>query len=461
MHIPETAPLFAWNHIEDDPSLKTIKQCLKSIPDGKLLGSLRRHRGRGRNDYPVHVLWGTTVLTILLRHRWVESCLAELRRNEGLRRLIGIESEEDVPKAWNMTRFLNVLGTEPHLTLLREVFDTMVKRLSAVVPDLGENCAGDATSLLARSDRSKDANPDGLPEPNGGRKQYYNEDGEVTQEYKWFGFNGNIIVDTRHEVIMAWQVSSANTHDNQTLPALVEQAAGNAPNPDAKNNPTLPGHRIKTLAYDKAADDAKVHAMLDAHHIKPVIKNRKMWKDEQERMLPGHDGTSNIVHDELGTVYCYDTVSQTPVRRQMAFIGHEPARRTLKYRCPARHRGFKCASDAKCNCGKEYGKTIRVKRDIDLRRFPPIPRATKQFQRLYKGRTAVERVNARLKLFWGSDDGNITGATRFHAFFGTVMIVHISLATVLASAPRRQGTLGKTRLSHIAKQLQRKIDEAA
>jgi len=69
MHIPETAPLFAWNHLEDDPSLKTIKECLKSIPDGKLLDSLRRQRGRGRNDYPVHVLWGAAVLTILLQHR--------------------------------------------------------------------------------------------------------------------------------------------------------------------------------------------------------------------------------------------------------------------------------------------------------------------------------------------------------------------------------------------------------
>ena len=60
-----------------------------------------------------------------------------------------------------------------------------------------------------------------------------------------------------------------------------------------------------------------------------------MWKDQPERMLSGHDGRSNIVFDEAGTIYCYDKVSDPPVRHQMAFIGQEPDRPTLKLRCPA------------------------------------------------------------------------------------------------------------------------------
>ena len=101
--------------------------------------------------------------------------------------------------------------------------------------------------------------------------------------------------------------------------------------------------------------------------------------------------------------------------------------------------------------------TVRVKQAIDLRRFPPIPRATKQFERLYKGRTAVERINARIKMFWGADDGNITGARRFHAYLGTVMVVHAGFATLPAGAPRRDGTLGKLRLSAVAKALRAKL----
>ena len=132
---------------------------------------------------------------------------------------------------------------------------------------------------------------------------------------------------------------------------------------------------------------------------------------------------------------------------------------TLKYRCPARHEGWTCPSDGRCNAGKSYGLTVRVKQAIDLRRFPPIPRATKQFERLYKGRTAVERINARIKMFWGADDGNITGARRFHAYLGTVMVVHAGFATLLAGAPRREGTLGKMKLSAVAKALRAKLRE--
>jgi len=91
-----------------------------------LLQSLRAARGKGRNDYPVSVLWGVVVLRVALRHLTTEATLAELRRNEGLRRIIGIESEAAVPKKWNISRFEDVLGQEPHRTLLKDVFNILV-----------------------------------------------------------------------------------------------------------------------------------------------------------------------------------------------------------------------------------------------------------------------------------------------------------------------------------------------
>jgi hypothetical protein len=264
----------------------------------------------------------------------------------------------------------------------------------------------------------------------------------VTRVVEWFGYKLHLLVDTRHEVTLAYRISSTKAGDNEVLPELVDQAKAN-----------LPSKRMNTLAYDKAADDGKVHQKLQAEGIQPGIQNRTLWKQESEQMLPGHDGNSNVVYDEAGTLYCCDRVSQPIVRHRMSYIGHEPARGTLKYRCPALHEGWPCPMSAICNAGKTYGFTVRVKQELDLRRFPSIPRATKQFERLYAGRTSVERVNARLKIFWGADDGNVTGAERFHAVVGVVMIVHEAFATVLASLPRREGTLGKLRLSPIAKAL--------
>ena len=467
MHIAWSKPLFAWDALEDSPTLQTLRKALRCVPDGELLAALRAHRGRGRDDYPVRVLWGVVLVRVLCRHVSWEAVLDELRRNAALRALLGIEGEGGVPKKWNLSRFLTVLGTEPHLLLLGEVFNTMVVRLAGVVEDLGKHTAGDATGLSARPARSKGANPDGLPEPAGGRKEYADEEGKVTRVVEWFGYKLHLLVDTRHEVALAYQVSSTKTGDNEPIEGQVDQALANLGTPHrqgeapGEDEDERPPARIKTLTYDPAADDHRTHELLAERGIKPVIRVRSLWKDEPERMLPGHDGRSNIVYDEAGTVYCYDVVCEPPVRRRMAYIGYEPARGTLKYRCPARHEAWPCPSDRRCNQGRSYGKTVRVPCEIDLRRFPPLPRATKKFERLYRGRGAVERVNGRLKVFWGIDDGNITGAARFHAHIGVVMVTHLALATVLASAPRRDGTLGTTRLAHVTDALREALDAEA
>ena len=454
MRIPVTKPLFAWECLEDSPSLRTVRDFLHALPDAKLLAALRRRRGRGRDDYPVTVLWGVCVLMPLLRHITIEATLAELRRNRGLRKLIGIDSEREVPKKWNVSRFQKVLGSEPHLSLLREVFDVMLQRLAEAVPHLGRRTAGDATGLSGRPQRGKGPQGD-LDAPTGGRKEYLDDEGKVTKVVEWFGYKLHLLVDVDHEVALSYQVSPANRGDNELLGDLVKQARVNLGDDlDAKP----PVSRIGTLAYDKAADAEAVHELLHGSDIKPLVQMRSLWKGEHERMLPGHDGNSNVVYDEAGTIYCYDKVSDPPVRREMAYIGYEASRGTLKYRCPACHRGFRCPSHERCNAGKKYGKTVRVKREIDLRRFPPIPRATKTFEREYKGRTAVERVNARMKIFWGVDDGNVTGPERFGARVAVVMLVHVGLATLLAACPRWEGRLGQTRLSPIAEALHTKID---
>jgi hypothetical protein len=533
--------------LEDHPSLVTLRRLFESIPDGPLLAGLRTWRGHGRNDYPVAVLWRVIVLTIALRHRDFEACLGELQRNPTLQKLIGIESVKQIPRGYNVSRFLDVLGQDPHRSRLQDVFNVMVQRLGRAVPDLGEDTAGDSTWLNARRLRSDAAaekaaaekaaaekaavekaaaekaaaekaavekaatekaatekaatektaaktaarktavaqaaaktaaqktavaqaaacqgasqpsgvdsssqpkekiilDEHGLPQPSGGRKEYTDDQGLVTRVVKWFGYKLHLLVDVRHEVSLAYRLSSTKAGDNELLPELVDQGQAN-----------LPRERMNTLAYDKAADDIKVHQKLHAAGIRPLIQNRSLWKQETEQMLPGHDGNSNIVYDEAGTLHCYDRVSQPMVRQPMAYIGHEPKRGTLKYRCPAKHGDWECPMSSVCNAGKTYGLTVRVKQELDLRRFPSIPRATKQFERLYKGRTSVERVIARLKIFWGADDGNVTGAVRFHALVGTVMIVHEAFATVLASLPRHEGTLGRMRLSPIAKALDEQL----
>lgn len=451
MLIHATRPLFAWSELEDSPSLQTIRAVLESLPDEQLLDGLQRARGNGRNDYPVRVLWGVVVLCVLCRHVWLNDCLAELHRNPTLCRLLGIGKVTDIPKPHNLSRFLDLLGQPAHLHALRAIFDALVTGLGAVVPELGKHTAGDTTALAAKPKKSAAAVAlevnEGLPQPTGGRKEYHDEEGKVVKVYEWFGYKLHLLVDTKHEVALAYHVSDTKFGDNEGVAALVEQATAN-----------LGERRIETLAYDKAGDDKKVHEVLHEHQIKPVIQMRALWKEEKERVL--RVGLP-VVYDEAGTVSCYDTVSDPPVKKPMACIGYEKDRETIKYRCPAMHDGLPCPSLEKCNGQKKYGLVVRVKCEEDLRRFPAIGRATKQFERRYKGRTAVERVNARLKIFWGADDGNVVGARRFHAHVGVVMVVHAALARWLAGQPRWEGSLSSVSISPIAQALARLDEEYA
>jgi Transposase DDE domain len=446
MRLHVTDPLFAWIRLADHPQLATLRRLLEVLPDDDLLRGLRQARVHGRDDYSIESLWGVVVLTVALRHASFESCLAEMHRNAALCRLLGIPAVGDIPQPWNVSRFLDTLGAEPHYAEVRKVFDVLVGRLGRAVPDLGEHTAGDATGLNGRAKKDPAAVAaevaEGLPQPSGGRKEYKDDEGKVVKVVEWFGYKHHMLVDVKHEVPLAWHITDPKAGDNERIPALVGQAQAN-----------LPPGRIATLAYDKAADDGDVHEFLHGAGIKPLIQNRSLWdKEDPERPLPGQAGRYplHVVHDEAGTVYCYDRVSDPPVRHPMAYIGYEKGRESLKYRCPARHQGWACPSDGRCNEGRSYGLVVRVDATLDLRRFPPVPRATKQFERLYKGRTASERVNARLKVFWGADDGNLTGGRRFHAYIGVVMVVCVGLATLLALTPRREGSMGGTRLGPIA-----------
>jgi Transposase DDE domain len=445
MQLYTTDPLFAWARLEDHPELSTLRRLLEVLPDQALLAGIEKARGKGRDDFPVRVLWGVVVFTIALRHPSYASCIAELNRNPALYRLLGISGVKGIPKDYNISRFVEVLGQEPHLAELRKVFDVMVQRLGIAVPDLGEHTAGDSAALNGRAKKDPAAVAEevkqGLPQPCGGRKEYKDENGTVVKVVEWKGYKHHLLVDVKHEVPLAYNLTDPKVGDNEEIKTLVEQATAN-----------LPAGRIKTLAYDKAGDDEKVHELLHQQHVKPLIQNRNLWQGDRERPLPGPKGRYplNVVHDEAGTVYCYDMVSDPPVRHKMAYMGYEKDRETLKYRCPARHEGWQCPSEERCNAGKKYGMIIRVDREVDLRRFPPIPRATQQFEKRYKGRTAVERVNGRTKVFWGADDGNLRGSRRFHAQLGVIMVVCVAFATLLAMTSRREGSMGDTRLSPIA-----------
>ena len=225
------------------PSLQTIRAVLSSLPDQPLLDALARARGHGRNDYPLPVLWGVVVLSVLCRHVWLNDCLAELHLNPTLYDIIGIRKVVDIPKPCNLSRFMDLLGQAEPLAALRGIFDTMAKDLGLIVPDLGKHTAGDSTALAGKAKKDPEAVQkeveQGLPQPSGGKKEYKDDDGKVVKVYEWFGYKFHLLVDVKHEVALAYHVSDTKLGDNEGIAPLIEQAVAN-----------LGEGRIETMAYD-------------------------------------------------------------------------------------------------------------------------------------------------------------------------------------------------------------------
>ena len=437
MRIVPRKRLLDWDAFEPTPDLKIVLWILNILPDEKLIHAIRRARGKGRNDYPPLVCWRVFLLLFLLNYPSRQACLDELRRNPALRKVVGVFWPAEVPSASAMSRFQRKLGMEPFASLMRKVFEDLIKRLQKEIKDLGASLAGDASGLAARRDDPApgEKRPDHLPIPKGGRKEYKDENGVVTETVEWFGYAMHLIVDSVYEVVLGWTMTDANTHDAEVFPDLLKDVCER-----------LPKGRPQILTYDRAADSEAIHRDCMNRKIKPVIKARRMWKSEPERPLPGHEG-DNLVYDEDGVVYCYDMSGKKPIRHAMYFDGYENKRGTLKYRCPAKAQGWNCPYSDHCNGTRSYGRTVRVRCSDDPRRFPPVPRNTKTFTRLHNQRTAVERVNCRIKKQSGLHTDVLAGAARCLAAVSGAMIIHAAKALFLSVHRDEKHTLGGTKIT--------------
>ena len=108
----------------------------------------------------------------------------------------------------------------------------------------------------------------------------------------------------------------------------------------------------------------------------------------------------------------------------------------LKYRCPqqATHR-FCCLQEHKgtdrCSLSP-YGHVIKLDMKDDPRRYVPVPRETMQFERLYKTRTACERLNSRLKENLLLDDLKVRGLPKVKVRIGLNLLVMLAIASAQA-----------------------------
>lgn len=428
--------LFSWKEIDAASDLDRLLLVLGAMPDEKLVSFLEQRRGKGRDDYPIRPMWNAIIAGIVYQHPSAESLRRELRRNGELRQICGFDpflGENAVPTKDALSRFVELLIE--HSEFIDEMFHELVDELKKQLPDLGVTTAVDSKAIpsfgkpvrdeekLEEDDRRRDTDADW------GTKTYKGtrNDGTTWEKVvRWFGYKLHLLVDSKYELPLAFELDVASSSDMTHLTVLVE---------DLEEHHKELHDDMEETAADKGYDSADNNtALYDDHGVKPVIDTRTLWKDKKFETLY-RDRYDVFCYDESGKVYCSCPSERKGADelRELAFVGFEKDRNTLKYRCPAAAFGFECPGRAECEKLSpigvgDFGRIVRVPLDMDRRIFTPIARHTDKWDKAYDRRTSVERVNSRLDQVLGFEHHTIRGKAKMKMRVSVALVIMLAMA---------------------------------
>ncbi len=331
-----------------------------------------------------------------------------LRGNPGLRRLCGLPIGQ-TPSRPTLSKFFSKLAQHPDLLL--GALHQLTSDLSGLLPGLGEHTSIDGT--LIRSHSSRFADPPTDPDATRtGRER------RTGGESKWhWGYSLHLISCSRWELPLTVYLRTASSSDMVNFLPLLQQAK------DA-----YPWLETRTCAGDKGYDsEANYRASVETFGITPIIATRSLPEGKQRDII--------VDMDELGRPRCIGGQSMTPVVRGPSG--------SFVYRCPGD------------GCGKRVGKpwircddVTALKPSDDYRLVCAIPRWSKQWTRLYRKRTSVERVFGRLKGSRGLNAHRYRGLAKVQ----THCLIAILTMQVAALVQARAGRIDELRqcLSKVA-----------
>jgi hypothetical protein len=343
----------------------------------------------------------------------------ELLRNAQLRQVCGFDvlrGEAAVPPSWAYTRSLKRLLA--HRECIEAMFDALVDRVREVLPDFGKVLAVDGKAIRTHAEpppkgstsKAADGRRDVDADFGAKRKKVIGKDGTLYERVAyWFGYKLHLVVDATYDLPIARRVTRASRGEQPEAHRLVKSLA--------HRHPAILD-ACETLTADKGYDDTKLLKRLwDRHAIRPVVPIRADGSRDEPTRRVRH--LRQVVYDHEGKVTCYPHRGEP---RPMAFGGFEKERGALKYRCPARQYGTACPDIERCpSC-------VRIPLEENRRVFLPLARSTYQWERVYKKRSAVERVNSRLDVSFGFENHFIRGLGKMRLRVDLALIVMLAMA---------------------------------
>lgn len=346
---------------------------LDTLNAEKLLRILEEEHWVGRKGYSVRGMWSALIAGVVYRYPSIADLVRQLNMNPGLRFICGFPAVDDIPSEDAFGRFLSKLVENE--AELEWCFQDLVKRFKEIAVDFGQKVVADSTDIQAYSNGYRKVKSD--PDARWGAKRGKGGGGKDSEEakekgsknkdlYYWFGYKIHLLIDAIYELPISFEITPANETDTKQLKTLLEKAKENLPEIEIENV-------IADAGYDSKDNCQTVFTEYEAIPVIPLNLGN-------EKSPPG-------ICNSQGTALCRCGL-------EMVYWGRDG--NYLKYRCPEAAGKSKCPSRYKCT-PSAYGSVLKLPISQDYRRYSGLPRETKKWKRLYRLRTAVERVNSRLK----------------------------------------------------------------
>jgi hypothetical protein len=200
------------------------------------------------------------------------------------------------------------------------------------------------------------------------------------------------------ELPVAFSVTPANADEKKEMLELLK----NSLLPDKIRG------SIKHLLLDRGYDSTEIIQTVKGMGITPVVDIRNCWKDgEKTKQYKDTDIVYNYKGDVFYTVR--DVKEENGIRyEKMKYEGYDKLKKCLRY--------------------SYGGKTRKIYISYDERVFLPVAGDSEKFRKLYKGRTAVERLNGRLDRDYMFEDHFIRGLDKMRLMVSLSMIIMNGMA---------------------------------
>jgi len=316
-----------------------IAELLDSTEIAQLSSEFEALRWTGRKGYGARALVGACLVKSLYAIPTWSRTAALIAEHDSLRDALG-----DAPSVYACYRFATKLRA--NRPTLDACFTAMTASLRRELPGYGVDVAIDASDMPAF------ANGQRFVKKGGPERERYSDPGaswghrsavSTRAAGSFYGWKIHAAVCARTELPLAWRVETARAHEASYALDLLDASR-------------LRGFAPETCTMDKGYDTEPIAEGCEEHNCRPIVPLKKTPAVKAGKHLP-----PNCEH---GT---------------WTFAGADFKNKRTKWRCPT----------GECKPASVWRKASRL--------HPLIPRDSKRFGELYRGRGAVERCFGRLK----------------------------------------------------------------